>query len=33
MVPSLNKKDAEKTKDPMGGIMDMMKEMYQNGDD
>lgn len=26
-------KDAEKKKDPMGGIMDMMKDMYDEGDE
>ena len=24
---------AKKDKDPMGGVMDMMKEMYESGDD
>jgi len=26
-------KEAEKKKDPMGGIMDMMKDMYEDGDE
>ena len=30
---SQNKDKAEKSKDPKGDLMEMMKEMYQNGDD
>ena len=29
----LSKEAAEKSKDPQGDLMSMMKEMYQNGDD
>ena len=33
LVAKGGKREAAKSKDPMGGIMDMMKDMYDSGDD
>ena len=33
MMGNMNKDKAEKSTNPQGDLMEMMKEMYQNGDD